>query len=147
MSVISVMLKSIYDSYFSSLLHQKDVVTDRLTDGRTFALLELLSQLKMANMDYVEVSECICICILCECFARILMPCVLRTRYFTFLPQSFDLGGESKCICYHILSTVCFGAVKAVMIYSLMVFDVMSVMLCLSCHVSPVLSSHVMSVM
>ena len=35
MSVISVMLKRIYDSYFCSLLHQKDVVTDWQTDRQT----------------------------------------------------------------------------------------------------------------
>ena len=39
-----------FDAYLVDLLAEKDVLTDgqtdRLTDGRTFAFLELLSQLK-----------------------------------------------------------------------------------------------------
>ena len=42
-----------FDIYLADLLAQKDVLTDRLTDlltdRRTFAFLELLSQLKMQN--------------------------------------------------------------------------------------------------
>ena len=37
-----------FDAYLVDLLAQKDVLTDRLTDRRTFAFLELLSQLKIA---------------------------------------------------------------------------------------------------
>ena len=36
-----------FDCYLVDLLALKEVVTDRQTDGQTFAFLELLSQLKI----------------------------------------------------------------------------------------------------
>ena len=44
-----------FDAYLVDLLAQKDVLTDRQTDRRTFAFLELLSQLKRERMFYIQV--------------------------------------------------------------------------------------------
>ena len=47
-----------FDAYLVDLLALKEVVTDRLTDGRTFAFLELLPQLKTTFSQTPKLPNC-----------------------------------------------------------------------------------------